>query len=354
MKYIKITMNGSGRISQSSSPVEIAGLYTDGIESCVAIILIGKENISLIHDSGYLNLTGEHSIESEFKFTQPDDIYICFNMSLFTSLPEIQQSSIMDHVYRIRDYANRLNMKPRIIPAESYFGISRNGKLLEKKPDISDLIIFPKTKLRERLIEVNYFFTGKNKTVAVDLQYNISNFTALPPLHKDPDSIINLLKNENDFYYKNDQDPNFLILSKSLANYFLLYNGKYEQVLDTGSPQEETRILLDLLVDKYDSPLVKLILEVNPIWEFYVNSKLVIKDATLEPDNEAPITVQSMSKTQNTAGAASATSHPDKANETTIGDSAFENAFKKNFKRQQQKDASKIEKPPSHAKSTSP
>lgn len=55
MTYVVVTQDGIGRIS-GNTPAHIEGLYTEGLECCLAIVFKGKNGrISLIHDTSRID-----------------------------------------------------------------------------------------------------------------------------------------------------------------------------------------------------------------------------------------------------------------------------------------------------------
>src|SRR5262245_38239514 len=47
--YVCVTQAGISRIFKDTTPQNIQGFYTDGLQTCLGILLIGKEAASLIH-----------------------------------------------------------------------------------------------------------------------------------------------------------------------------------------------------------------------------------------------------------------------------------------------------------------
>ena len=75
--YIKIEQDCVGRLQKGYMPNDVAGLMTEGLSTCVAIIIHGSKGYALIHDSG--KLTTE-SIVEEFKRTgELIHCYIVYN-----------------------------------------------------------------------------------------------------------------------------------------------------------------------------------------------------------------------------------------------------------------------------------
>jgi len=55
---LHITQDGLGRLHRSKSPASIAGLFTKGLETCIAVILIRGDRVTLIHQTS----TTKHSV----------------------------------------------------------------------------------------------------------------------------------------------------------------------------------------------------------------------------------------------------------------------------------------------------
>ncbi len=50
-KYVKATQDGIVRLKYKETPINIEGLYTEGLETCFALIFVGDKGITLIHDT---------------------------------------------------------------------------------------------------------------------------------------------------------------------------------------------------------------------------------------------------------------------------------------------------------------
>lgn len=176
-KYINICQNSVARLIQDTTPQEYSGLYTQGIETCFVIIIVGSRGISLIHNSGKLN---ESDIETEFQQVAPIISWtIAYPRQSHHHLPG-------DFEYILNEIPQRFNRyglpnKEKI--EQGFVYVDRHGRIETKKPLAAELI-FTDTlfDMRQKINTVNDFFVAPGTRIKADLQFDGVGFSDVPKL----------------------------------------------------------------------------------------------------------------------------------------------------------------------------
>lgn len=222
--YINITQDGFGRISRADSPADVEGLYTGGLESCIAVVLVGSEYISLFH---FTCVTSLASLTKEIDLVKPTHIYLGINDKAFSQ--EGKKQAIQRDYNKIHRHVKlqtdavikglRLNGNQGL----SKIAITRNGECL-----VNDEVQGPQETAKNSdnhdirccINIVNNFFLSQGEAIAADLQYDGKQFTPLPHLNKSLDFAFKILQDMDSSYI---QHGYHLILT-----YLLLHHGLIE------------------------------------------------------------------------------------------------------------------------------
>lgn len=205
MPYIGITQDGIGRIIFDQTDSKFEGLYTEGLETCLAIIIVGSHGISLIHNTGWLRA---EDILTEFKAVGDLEYWtIAYNPKIYKNVRENEA------------FLNKIKLfLPKLIAevGKSYlknsdglmelYSASEGAVLVNRQKKITFSTI-PLTSIsfpvgvkkfreghREALNEVNNFFLNIGEFTPADMQYDGLNFTAYPTLNKSLEEVDLLCK----------------------------------------------------------------------------------------------------------------------------------------------------------------
>ncbi len=234
--FIHVTQDGIGRFSKDKSPEEIEGLYTDDLEICVAVLVIGDKNISLIHDTGKIHLQGEGSLENEFKFCEAKKVVVCYNKSLLYD--KDRGNIIFGHMRRIKELISSHNhIEFTAKGLEKITGknadnmglcsafITRTGEIHDGALNIDQYQTAGETTtgilIRKKLNETNNTFLnrGTHETMQADLQFDGKNFIPHKGLYKTTGQVVALInQQEPDRFKKN------ISYLQSFALLFLIFS----------------------------------------------------------------------------------------------------------------------------------
>ena len=99
-KYIEITRDGIGRVT-TSTPGDIEGIYTNDLQTCLAIIFVSSNSISLIHSTFKLS---EESIKREAMLHQGTLKFwtIAYNpLGYFKAYPANSDAKLREELARV-------------------------------------------------------------------------------------------------------------------------------------------------------------------------------------------------------------------------------------------------------------
>jgi len=166
-KYIEVTQDGIGRISFSQTSDEITGLYTDGIQTCIAIILKGDKGISLVHDAGQID---RDTFEKELRWIGE------FQTIKFVSNPQYEEHISMDNLLFFTELGIRGHFE------ETHTGcvaVNRNGMLSYQVRSAENIQSLPDKNQR---YAVNYLHNLRYKKIPGDLQFDGQHFHNTPAI----------------------------------------------------------------------------------------------------------------------------------------------------------------------------
>lgn len=181
--YINICQNSVGRIRRDVTPVEYAGLYTSGIETCFVIVIIGEQGVSMIHNSGKI---AEADIDKEFQHIGP---VISWTLAYNPSSPYYAPGALESIVARVPARFEKYGIAIKQKIERGFVAVDRNGTIETINP-LSSVAIFTDVffEIRQKINIVNDFFTdpAAKSSLAADLQFDGNTFCALPELKVDP------------------------------------------------------------------------------------------------------------------------------------------------------------------------
>lgn len=208
--YVLITQDGIGRISAKNTHASIDGLYTEGMQSCITIILHGKkgsdERISLIHNTGRIDkkiIKREQKWVGEVKaialFYNPDREYDPRSFSIPDYMDEIGlPGSTPVHATRAGAiFVHRNNtMIPQTLPRRA--------------------LLLPNELIKRHLINIlNNLNQMHEKRVGGDLQFDGEGFTPCATLLPSYDFLKSTTLTEFNLSYANK------MIADGLHPYFL-------------------------------------------------------------------------------------------------------------------------------------
>jgi hypothetical protein len=187
--YIKVTESGVA-IVLDSSPPEIKGCYTEGLQSCIAVILVGNNGFALIHDTG--ELSGPSIAKVCSLLGVVNEVRLHYNANLYSD-GYVESPQVIFKVEQMLTYVDNSQtqtFKTVVIGHDNEEVIvSRNLVCTpnwgDEQHKIPESVIFPKDMgLRERINRVNGFFLADAEKVNADIQFDGSSFTDHPSLNK--------------------------------------------------------------------------------------------------------------------------------------------------------------------------
>lgn len=203
--YIEVTQDGIVRI-MSDTATNLQGIYTEGLETCLAFIVVGKnrKSLSMIHATNKLS---PDSLKNEFKLHGEIEFWtIAYNPTRYPKkiYDEQLQLRLARFIEEIEEVAKGKVLKKEGVlhfyeAKKGFVYVNRNGVIeINNKPMN---IISPKNKELRHNINIvnNYFLTGDaTDVVDADIQYDGRNFLDLPNLKKS-DKEIEMLSKELKF-----------------------------------------------------------------------------------------------------------------------------------------------------------
>ena len=166
-KYIEVTQDGIGRISFSQTSDEITGLYTDGIQSCIAIILKGDRGISLVHDAGQID---RDTFDKELQWIG------AFQTIAFVFNPLYEEDIFMTNINFLTELGTRDDLK------ETHTGcvsVDRNGVISYQVRSTENIQPLPDKNQR---YAINYLHNLRYTKIPGDLQFDGQHFHHAPAL----------------------------------------------------------------------------------------------------------------------------------------------------------------------------
>jgi hypothetical protein len=180
--YFEVTQDGIGRLFFNSEE-KVQGLFTEKLETCIAIIIIGSKGISLIHNTGRIS---SDSIKNEVELLGE------LNCFLVAYNPQEYPNGIDDNEYKDMRYFedkvcsklkatepvefNELNLKNseiiQVFKAEqALISINHEVKInITEKP--ANIKLLPNKDKRHRINILNNYFSEYENYLPGDVQYN--------------------------------------------------------------------------------------------------------------------------------------------------------------------------------------
>lgn len=215
-KFIKVTQGGVARWLRNITPSDIDGLFTDNLETCVAIIIAGKRGITLIHDTRRLlidRVMQEFKLIGEIAFwttaynptyqnTNNPDLIDTEILIPYTDALEklgISKNKYMPPLGEDETIELSSNGIKKYYKAGSYkcvsgfIAINTKAQIeITKKPAS---FLFPvSTYQRFYIYYLNDLFAADGIKMPPDIIYDGKAFTPLPSLDKQPDEMFSLLE----------------------------------------------------------------------------------------------------------------------------------------------------------------
>ncbi len=185
-KFIYVTQDGAAVLLKNKVE-HIKGLYTENLQTCIAIIAFGVQGTALIHDTGRLSV---ESISEVFKpLGAISKIYLCYNPHLlYKDKTDVIKTGILKIVKKFSSSVNYIKCE------NGYIGCvrDRQNELLcfpERDP-MSFSFLFPIHRhVRNWINTTNNYFLKLEKEMVVDIQFDGLEFKPLPCLIKTPKQI---------------------------------------------------------------------------------------------------------------------------------------------------------------------
>lgn len=204
--YLQVVQDGAAILNYKNTD-RIQGLFTCGLETCTAIIIIGKEGIALIHDTGRLS---SDSIVNIFKaLGEIEEWAIAYNPKTYKDI----YNDKLESTQKFHDMGGRyISELEKIIGKKSLRFIKVELKVdsdlsvivgvggaidVEETPSIKRLTQQKDCVLRHNINMLNNFFLlsegencldigklAENETIDVDIQYNGNKPGPFPTLKK--------------------------------------------------------------------------------------------------------------------------------------------------------------------------
>ena len=209
-KYIEVTQDGCARLIRGVSPSDIEGIYTDGLLSCIAIIIVGSNGIALIHDTGALSVA---SVLREFDSVgrviywtlAVNTKYYCNEnekkwLEIFARFIEQLEEKIgRDKHLKISSTDNHIKYYEA---KKTFVSVTKEGRInVDTRP--LDTLLPRNVDERHHLINVvNNYFLDAHEEIDIDVQFDGANFTNMPQLKRTIEEV-NRLSTKPRFYNRN-------------------------------------------------------------------------------------------------------------------------------------------------------
>ncbi len=194
-KVIGVTQGGCGVVLNAERKVH--GLYTDGVESCLAIVYECELGDILFHDSGQLRVT--EICELVGRLGQVKNIHAAIGPALDGSLHQPRLDKIIANIGYVGDVQTLQVNSSRY----AVFYSRKNG-LSRAAPDLEGVLWPPNRKAREAInVLRDLFLEPGSQQLSVDVQYQDGRFTDQPQLAPSIPEILDLVKSQPNFFLMN-------------------------------------------------------------------------------------------------------------------------------------------------------
>jgi len=187
MAYIKVTENGSGRISFSNKTNLVKGLSVEGLTTCTAIVIIGDQGMAVIHDEGHSSI--EH-IKKEFKF-----VGNVTEWAIFYNSEKLQDDGLISRKKDMEDLIGNYNETLKRAADGTCFREAPQGRLainsanrsisevdIDSEVPANDPKDYPRRNAIRNLNNLCSFVARKKREVPVDVQFDGDKEMDLPEL----------------------------------------------------------------------------------------------------------------------------------------------------------------------------
>jgi len=226
--YMEATQDGVVRLLFNETGPNIVGLYTEGLQTCLAIIMVGDRGISLIHSAGMLS---PESIQNELKLIGNIEFWtVGYNPTFYPKKREDSdlRDKLADIIIAIEEIAKNSHLKEKNGSGKLYetlsgfLSIDRKKHIqLDQKPNILKRPI----DFDERYIinRCNNFFLLKEERIPVDIQFDGHTQLQRPLLFKKPEEIEAIC--EIDIFKKS------LYTIREKESYYLAYKNQRNRIV---------------------------------------------------------------------------------------------------------------------------
>lgn len=194
-QVINVTENGSARISFSDTPDYIQGLCAKGLSTCTAIVIIGSDGVSVIHDEGFLSI---ESIKKEFDF-----VGTLKEWSIFYNPKTLKEKELASRLKEMKPLLDDAKYSHKYIREDNdnLFRSTENGaitldrnkprvKYVNTNPDLSNIKDPEDVSLRKAVRNLNNICAHKlkeqgnttHRLVPIDVQFDGQTEMDPPPL----------------------------------------------------------------------------------------------------------------------------------------------------------------------------
>ncbi len=180
--YIKVTQSGLARLDKNTSSL-VQGLYTDGLETCTAIAIIGAGKMSLMHATISTNTVSE--VKAELAWVgEASACLIVHNPAHGHKRGDID--AIDELIEKIKHIFSKTKEAASIVPTvfeSARILLTRDGKVALKTTP-TELLLPPFSDCRNQLNFMNDVFSPPN-TREIDRQFVDHQWQPLPSIAPD-------------------------------------------------------------------------------------------------------------------------------------------------------------------------
>jgi hypothetical protein len=201
IKFIEILQDGAALIEKKQ---QVAGVYTEELQTCIFLIFIGSKRDLFIHDSGQLSVNSiknsidkcgaieqVYSIENALYMKEsPDNLYI---HNHGPKGENYRREQLKKHRERLKEIYRKsgINIPAKFVSVSSEtLAVSRTGEIfqgIKLEPILEGVSNIPEKRLRRAIIKLNNAFQAHNsQSIKVDIQHKDNSYTDCISLAKSP------------------------------------------------------------------------------------------------------------------------------------------------------------------------
>ncbi len=212
MTYVKITQSGAGYLTSESSNYGYQGLFTDGLETCITILLKGVNKVVLLHSTYTTDMN--FLIEELEKIKNEGEVEwgMAANIAFIEKLSNRQKTEFHAKFEEINELINQISdanpnlFRPlqghdswHVMPCFKadlgFIAINHEGTInTQVRPLLEEMVEDQSSALREEINKVNNFFLDDGEYTLPDIQFNGETFLPLPPVKKTQEEIEALMQ----------------------------------------------------------------------------------------------------------------------------------------------------------------